>query len=233
MAYQQALSVLVSQTTSRAFVVVLGLSTLIVLLLTCFVRERVPKGLRLPPGPRGWPLVGSALQLGQYPKEILERWSKSYGEVFRIRMGFTPWVFLNSREAVKEVMEKQSAASSSRFPMPVANDICSGGLRVIQMEHNLRWRKARATMHKILTPKSTETLKPSQEFEAKQVLYDLLTDNKNFDEFYMHTRRYTTSLIMTFTYGKRIPKWVGVTPSFLVAALMLSRTANVFEKFTE
>lgn len=48
---------------------------------------------------------------------------------------------------------------------------------------------------------------PSQEFEAKQLLYDILTDNENQMNFYMHIRRYTTSVVMTSTYGKRIPDW--------------------------
>lgn len=34
---------------------------------------------------------------------------------------------------------------------------------------------------------------PSQEFEAKQLLWDICTDNANQQNFYMHIRRYTTS----------------------------------------
>lgn len=34
---------------------------------------------------------------------------------------------------------------------------------------------------------------PSQEFEAKQLLWDICTDSANQENFYMHIRRYTTS----------------------------------------
>jgi hypothetical protein len=51
------------------------------------------------------------------------------------------------------------------------------------------------------------TFKPSQLFESKQLTYDLLLNNKNQTEFYNHTRRYATSVIMTSTYGRRIPSW--------------------------
>jgi hypothetical protein len=51
------------------------------------------------------------------------------------------------------------------------------------------------------------TFRPSQLFESKQLTYDLLENNKNQTEFYTHTRRYATSVIMTSTYGRRVPTW--------------------------
>jgi hypothetical protein len=61
------------------------------------------------------------------------------------------------------------------------------------MPYSPYWRKLRAIVHKLLTPKSSNTFMPSQEFEAKQLLWDILTDNENQENFYMHIRRYTTS----------------------------------------
>jgi hypothetical protein len=63
-------------------------------------------------------------------------------------------------------------------------------------------------VHKLLTPKMSEAFVPSQEFEAKQLMYDLLTDNAEETEFYNHVRRYTLSVVMTSTYGRRVPEWV-------------------------
>ena len=51
------------------------------------------------------------------------------------------------------------------------------------------------------------TFKPSQLFESKQLTYDLLENNGDQTEFYTHTRRYATSVIMTSTYGRRVPTW--------------------------
>jgi cytochrome P450 len=113
-----------------------------------------------------------------------------------------------SAAAVKEIMDKQSAATSSRPPMPVLSDLISGGMRTIVMQYTPAWRTARSVVHKLLTPKVSDTFKPSQEFEAKQLLWDYLTANKEGGEFYKHTRRYTTSVVMTSTYGKRVASWV-------------------------
>lgn len=61
------------------------------------------------------------------------------------------------------------------------------------MPYSPDWRRLRAIVHKLLMPKSSNAFIPSQLFEAKQLLWDILTDNANQENFYMHIRRYTTS----------------------------------------
>ena len=170
----------------------------------------VPKGLRRPPGPKGLPLVGNTLQLGPQPQKILKEWADKYGEIMQVQIGWENRVYLNSPAAVKEIIDKQSAVTSSRPPMPVGNDIISGGMRFLLMGYTPTWRKLRAIVHKLLTPKVSDLYRPSQEFESKQLLFDLLTENENQEDFYMHIRRYSTSVVLTSTYGRRVPKWVCV-----------------------
>lgn len=169
---------------------------------------KIPKGLRLPPGPKGYPIVGNTLQLDPHPQKQLRQWCKDYGDVFSLEVGGHNWAMVCSPQAAKEIMEKQSALTSSRPPMPVMSDLVSGGMRTIIMPYNSAWRTVRTIVHKLLTPKVSDTFKPSQDFEAKQLVYDILTDNKTGGEFYTHVRRYTTSVVMTSTYGKRVASWV-------------------------
>jgi cytochrome P450 len=152
--------------------------------------------------------VGNTLQLGRQPHRKLFEWSREFGELFKVRIGYEDWVFLNSPSAVREIMDKQSAVTSGRQPFPVLSDIISGGKRFLFMSYTPKWRKLRATVHKLLTPKASQTFRPSQEFEAKQLIHDILTDNANQANFYMQVRRYTTSVVMTSTYGRRVPVWV-------------------------
>ena len=160
------------------------------------------------PSPPGLPLIGNTLQLSSQPHLQFLKWARQYGEIYRVRLGLMDWYMLNSPEAVKEILDKQSALTSSRPPMPVVSDALSGGMRFLFMPYGAEWRRLRAASHKLLSPRMSETFQPSQEFEAKQLLHDLLTDNATRTEFYMHIRRYTVSVIMTSTYGRRIPQWV-------------------------
>jgi hypothetical protein len=95
---------------------------------------------------------------------------------------------------VKEILDRQSAATSSRGPRPVASDLLSGELRMVLMPYSERWRKLRGVVHQLLSPRMSGTFTASGEFEAKQLVYDCLTDNNGpggGDTFYQHVRRYT------------------------------------------
>lgn len=60
-------------------------------------------------------------------------------------------------------------------------------------------------MHRLLAPKMTLTFVPSQEFEVKQFLYQLALDNDDQSRFLQHVRRLSFSIVMTSTYGRRVP----------------------------
>jgi cytochrome P450 len=186
-----------------------ALGLLVLLFLQLRPRSvKVPKGLRLPPAPRGLPLLGNTLQLEHHPKHQLRQWARTLGDVFSLKIGGYNFVLLCSPEAIKGIMDKQAAATSSRPPFPASHQAAAGGMRTLLMEYNPRWRKLRTIVHKLTTPKVSDSMRPSQEFEAKQLAYDILTDNARGDNFYTHCRRYTTSVVMTATYGKRVPTWV-------------------------
>jgi cytochrome P450 len=75
------------------------------------------------------------------------------------------------------------------------------------MPYSEHWRRLRTIVHQLLTPRMSATFKPSQLFESKQLVYDILHHNDGYTGFYQHCRRYTTSVIMASTYGRRVPTW--------------------------
>ncbi|KAF2636660.1 cytochrome P450 [Massarina eburnea CBS 473.64] len=173
---------------------------------------RPPKGLTPVPSPPGLPLIGNAHQLGLFPHRQIITWSQKYGEIFKIRLGWNDWYMLCSPDAVKEVMDRQSKDSSSRAPMPVGSEALSGGMRFLFMEYGAEWRKLRGLSHGLLTPRVSATFRPSQEWESLMLLEEVLKEGeggegKGSEVGYRAVRRYTVSVIMTSTYGRRIPEW--------------------------
>ncbi|KAF2270527.1 cytochrome P450 [Lojkania enalia] len=170
-----------------------------------------PAGYIAAPGPQALPIIGNAHQLTTQPHRQILQWAREYGEVYKIRLGWNDWYMLCSPGAVKEIMDRQSAHTSSRPPSPVASDALSGGMRFLFMPYGPEWRKLRSISHKLLTPNVSATFKPSQEWEAKMLLEEVLKGcaaSKAGDEgAYKAVRRYTVSVIMTSTYGRRIPEW--------------------------
>ncbi|KAF1949069.1 cytochrome P450 [Byssothecium circinans] len=192
------------------FVVSLVLSAL---LYKFYTSNRLPRGFTPIPHPPGLPLLGNAHQLGRFPHRQFQNWARQYGEIFRVRLGWNDWYMLCSPEAVKEVIDRQSRESSSRAPMPVSSDALSGGMRFLFMGYTNEWRKMRSLAHKLLTPKVSDTFKPSQEWESLMLLDEILKGSdgegkeRGSEVGYKAIRRYTVSVIMTSTYGRRIPEW--------------------------
>jgi hypothetical protein len=102
------------------------------------------------------------------------KWTREYGEIYRTRTGTTDWIWLNSGEAIKEIIDRKSAIYSSRLLNPMGFEAASGGKRVVFMPRGKQWRTIRGIIHKLLTPKAAKSYAPIQSFEAKQLSVDLL-----------------------------------------------------------
>lgn len=75
---------------------------------------------------------------------------------------------------------------------------------MLTMPYGPKWRAFRTIVHQLLSPKLTLTFVPTQEFETRQLMYELAHNNNKEREFYNHVRRLSFSIIMTSTYGHRI-----------------------------
>ncbi|KAL8921016.1 MAG: hypothetical protein Q9208_005907 [Pyrenodesmia sp. 3 TL-2023] len=155
-------------------------------------------------GPKGYPLIGIGYKLPPKAPTIFRKWALEYGDVFKIRVGWYDWVVINTPEAIREILEKQAVATSSKAPSPLGHDVVTGGKRMPTMPYGPLWRAQRSIIRQITTVPMTATFVPSQEFETKQLLFDLATDNADQRSFYQHMRRYAFSIIMTNTFGTRV-----------------------------
>lgn len=122
-------------------------------------------------------------------------------------MGWYDWVVINTPEAIREILEKQATITSSNAPSPMGHDIGTDGKRMPTMPYGLHWRVQRSVVRQITTALITTTFVPNQEFKAKQLLFDLATNNENQRDFYQHMRRYAFSVIKTNTFGMHVKNW--------------------------
>jgi hypothetical protein len=178
----------------------------VMLIIALYLGLRDPRRKHLPPGPRGLPIIGNIHQLPQTDEvsQVIINWAKQYGELFRIRLGMTDYIYLNTPSAVKDLMDKKSNIYSSRHAMPMALDTVSDGNRMLFMGYTKQWRELRKIMHSILTSTQAVNYQPIQMYETRQMCVDLLDTP---EQFYHHTRRYTTSVVMQVAYGHRVPNW--------------------------
>ncbi|OCL13591.1 cytochrome P450 [Glonium stellatum] len=159
----------------------------------------------LPSGPTGLPFIGNLLAFADSNKvpDITREWAEKYGEISYAKIGGTHFVFLNTPVVVKELMDKRGSKYSDRPYMPMAFDAVSNRRRQFFMPYGESWRSVRRISHAALNLKTSSSYTPVQDFESKQVLYELL-HAKNDEDFYDINRRYSSSLIMFITYDRRV-----------------------------
>lgn len=160
---------------------------------------RRPKGL--PPGPPTMPIVGNLHQLPAQNVHIkFKEWADQYGDMFSLMLGKQRVVVLNSPRVVRDLIDSRSSNYSSRPANFVGQDLISGGLRLVLMPYADEWRLARKMVHSLLNVKTAVDYIPFQELELRQMLADMVrAPNKYHD----HVRRYSTSLVTSFTFGWR------------------------------
>ncbi|KAH7383957.1 putative cytochrome P450 [Pyrenochaeta sp. MPI-SDFR-AT-0127] len=156
-----------------------------------------------PPGPPTLPLLGNLHQIPDTKRHIqFEKWARQYGPVFSLMLGTKAMVVLNSDQAIKDLVDKRGAIYSSRPDAYIAQDILSGGLRVLFMPNSPTgvWKMVRKFLHQILSVSAARTYVPYQDLENKAMLLGMLESPNNFIE---HLRRYTASLTTQMTFGFR------------------------------
>ncbi|KAL4940598.1 hypothetical protein BDV06DRAFT_213320 [Aspergillus oleicola] len=138
--------------------------------------------------------------------DIALGWAQKYGEIVHTKIGATHYIWLNSPKAVRDLMDKRGSIYSDRPHMPMAFDAVSNKRRQFFMPYGDRWRSVRKVSHAALNLTSSNSYIPVQDYESKQVLFELLHAKDDW-EFYDINRRYSSSVIITITYGHRIADW--------------------------
>lgn len=82
----------------------------------------------------------------------------------------------------------------------VAGDYVSEGLHSILLPYGNQWRIHHRIQRELLTNHRTQAYRYLQDIESKQIVYDMLKSS----DFVGHFRRYTSSVMFTLAYGKRL-----------------------------
>jgi cytochrome P450 len=96
---------------------------------------------RVPPGPRGLPLLGMALQVLHDPLGTLQRIAQEYGDIVRIPIGSDGRIFLNHPDYIEQVnVIQQSKFHKSKLTKDVTGRLLGEGLLISEGDF---WRRQR------------------------------------------------------------------------------------------
>lgn len=153
----------------------------------------------LPPGPRGLPFVGNALQVPSIRVwEKFAEWGQEYGDIMSITVFGDRFVIINSAELVLEILEAKGVNYAERLHTPMLK--LSGWTQVANLVNpGKSFKQQRTLFHKVLgTPAALGQFHHLMEEEPLKFLQRVLDSP---DDLAYHVRHAAGSLILKIGYG--------------------------------
>lgn len=148
------------------------------------------KKLRLPPGPRGWPVLGNLPILGTMPHLSITELSKKYGPLMSIRLGSASAVVISSPEMAKVFFRTQDHIFANR-PFTINGQVFMYNFQDVSFSpYNEHWRFLRKVIDmEIFSNKRLRHLKVSHFLH--QILLSLCGTNFLMPDSYYSLCRMT------------------------------------------
>jgi flavonoid 3'-monooxygenase len=148
---------------------------LLVLGLVYVVKHSLRKRLRLPPGPSGWPVIGSLPLLGNMPHHSLYHLSKKYGPIMYLKLGTTDTVVVSSPKIAEACLKTNDLNFSSRPSNSAAKYIGYDSNSVLWAPYGPGWRMKRKVCNiHLFAGKALEELQPLRQAEVGMLVRSIL-----------------------------------------------------------
>jgi flavonoid 3'-monooxygenase len=143
--------------------------------LICVVKQSLRKRLRLPPGPTGWPLIGSIPLLGNMPHHSLYHLSKQYGPIMYLKLGTTDTVVVSSPKIAEACLKTNDLNFSSRPGSSATKYIGYGNKGIVIAPYGPYWRMLRkiCNIH-LFAGKALDDLQPVRQAEVGMLLKSIM-----------------------------------------------------------
>uniref|UniRef100_A0A8D0ERK7 Cytochrome P450 1A n=1 Tax=Strix occidentalis caurina TaxID=311401 RepID=A0A8D0ERK7_STROC len=186
----------------------------LVFLLIQSLRQHIPQGLKSPPGPRGYPILGNVLELRKDTHLALTRLSQKYGDVMEVRIGTRPVLVLSGLDTIKQALVKQGDDFMGRPDLHSFRYVTDGQSLTFSPDSGEVWKARRKLAQNAL---KTFSIAPSptssstcllEEHVSKEADYlvtkflQLMDEEKSFDP-YRYLVVSVANVICAMCFGKR------------------------------
>ncbi|KAI0670955.1 CyP450 monooxygenase [Trametes maxima] len=155
------------------------------------------RGLPLPPGPPGLPLVGNFFNMPKVkPWEGYRDIRKTYGDIAYLRAFTQPVVIIGNAALARDYLEKHSANTSDRPSNPVF-ELSGQDFNFAFMPYGQWWRRHRRTLWQHFHRRAAVQYQPTQRDKTYEFLFKLLKTPLRLDT---HLKTLFTSTLLKIIY---------------------------------
>jgi len=197
--------------------VLIGASTTVLLLLVrSILRKRRLAALGpLPPGPKGIPILGNALDLPKTQEWLTyEKWGKEHGPIVHVDAMGQPIVILNSQKAAVDLLDKRSATYSDRPYLAMGGDLVGWDHTLVLTPYGERFRNMRKLFHRLIGARNSDQFWGLEEKETRKFLLRMLEAPEKFRD---HIRVTAGAIILLISHGYTVNPVVGQDPFVTLA----------------
>ncbi|KAI0302277.1 cytochrome P450 [Russula brevipes] len=170
------------------------ITTVVIILAARYARS---PWRRVPPGPRGLPILGNALQLQDTRWMFQKECKQKFKHVMYFNSLGRPIIVLNSLKVAFELLDRRAQIYSDRPRFIVAHEILSGGLFTASMRYGDLWRRTRRAAHEVLTKAMVRDYRPIFRKEASLLASAMIKDPDSLER---HIQRSSASGTMAILY---------------------------------
>ncbi|EXB93488.1 Cytochrome P450 77A3 [Morus notabilis] len=174
-----------------------------------FRRRRAAKNL--PPGPRGWPLLGNLVQVILYRRAfvfMMRDLRKKYGPIFTMQMGQRTLIIVTSSKLIHEATVQRGACFANRpADSPIRLIFSSGKCTINSAEYGPLWRALRRNfVTELINPMRIKQCDWIRTWAVEEQLKRLREEasEKGFVEVLSNCRLTICSILICICFGAKI-----------------------------
>ncbi|TFK43282.1 cytochrome P450 [Crucibulum laeve] len=156
----------------------------------------------LPPGPRGFPLIGNVFDMPSEQEWLtFTRWGQTWDICSVTILGQT-LVILNSAKMAFDMLDKKSALYSDRPVLQMGGELVGWKNTLVLLPYGDRFRRYRRLFHKLIgSPVAMKRFHHVEELETRRFLRNLLLNPEDLPK---HIRKTAGAIILRISHGYEV-----------------------------
>ncbi|KDQ62054.1 hypothetical protein JAAARDRAFT_448042 [Jaapia argillacea MUCL 33604] len=157
----------------------------------------------LPPGPRGWPIIGNILDMPTVQPWLgFKKWGEKWGNMVYVNLLGQPMVVLNSPKVAVDMLDKKSSIYSDRPTFTMAGELVGWTNVTPFLHYGDTFRESRRLTHQIMgSKKSIQVFLPMVERQTHRFIQRVSDDPEHVYEYIRGT---AGAIILNLAYGYEV-----------------------------